>query len=149
MGLVYSLFVGLPIGLGVGCCLGPCASRSCDTSSLERKCCSVSNKVLFPSLLAIGIIGLYVPLIVLCAKYDGESVATAMYSGACWSTGGRMPYTNLGLCAGIFTGIGLTGCLWLLIARLRGSAAADQDQAVRFVDVEDGPEATFTNDDEQ
>ncbi len=99
-------------------------------------------------MLADHVIRLYVPLMVLCAKYAGESISTAMYTGACWSEGGPMPYTGLGLFAGLLTGIGLTGCLWLLIARLRGGAEADQDQIERFVDVEDGPETTFTNGDE-
>eukprot|EP00984_Skeletonema_dohrnii_P033237 scaffold29122_cov100-Skeletonema_dohrnii-CCMP3373.AAC.1 len=51
-----------------------------------------------------------------------------------------MPYTGLGFAAGIITGIGLTGCVWLLIALLR-SRAADKDQSLQVVDVEQGSEA--------
>jgi len=53
-----------------------------------------------------------------------------------------MPYTGLGFAAGIITGIGLTGCLWLLIALLRSrSADKHQNQILQVVDVEQGSEA--------
>lgn len=38
-----------------------------------------------------------------------------------------MPYAELGMAAGATTGIGLTGCLWLIIALCR-SPAQDKDQ---------------------
>lgn len=79
-------------------------------------------------------------------------MSTAMTEGSCWSTGGTMPYNGLGLAAGIVTGIGLTGCLWLMIALLR-SRAADKDEVLLAADVEQGldpePEATATDDGEQ
>ena len=66
--------------------------------------------------------------VVLCAKYDGVSLSTAIVGeGSCWSTGGAMPYAELGMAAGATTGIGLTGCLWLIIALCR-SPAQDKDQ---------------------
>lgn len=151
MGLAISIFLALPIGLGVGCCLGPCVTKAFQTSTLERKFCSARN-LLFPSLLVFGVIGLYVPLLILCANYDGVSVATAMTTGSCWSTGGNMPYNGLGVAAGIVTGIGVTGCLWLMIALLR-SRAADKDKVLLAVDVEQGqdpePEPTATDGGEQ
>ena len=38
-----------------------------------------------------------------------------------------MPYAELGMAAGTITGIGLTGCLWLIVALCR-SPAKDKDQ---------------------
>ncbi len=151
MGLAISIFLALPIGACVGCCLGPCATKAFESTPLEKKFCSARN-LLFPSLLVIGVIGLFVPLFVLCAQYDGVSVSTALNSGACWSTGGAMPYGGLGFAAGFITGIGLSGCLWLTIALLR-SRAADKDKMAEAVDVEQGqdpePEVVATDDGEQ
>jgi len=77
-------------------------------------------------------------------------VSTAMTEGSCWSTGGTMPYNGLGFLAGIVTGIGLTGCMWLMIALLR-SRAANKENKLLAVDVEQGPEpvAIVTDDDEK
>lgn len=147
MGLAISIFIALPVGAVVGCCLGPCATKAFEASPLKRQCCSFRT-LLFPSLLAIGVLGLFVPLFVLCARYDGVSVSTALTEGVCWSTStaGQMPYTGLGFAAGIITGIGLTGCVWLLIALLR-SRAADKDQSLQVVDVEQGSEAIVNDSD--
>mmetsp|Transcript_31239 Transcript_31239/g.40405 ORF Transcript_31239/g.40405 Transcript_31239/m.40405 type:complete len:160 (-) Transcript_31239:260-739(-) len=144
MGLGISIFIALPVGAVVGCCLGPCATKAFEASPLKRQCCSFRT-LLFPSLLAIGVLGLFVPLFVLCARYDGVSVSTALTEGACWSTGVQA-YTGLGFAAGIITGIGLTGCVWLLIALLR-SRAADKDQSLQVVDVEQGSEAIVNDSD--
>lgn len=143
MGLAISIFIALPVGAVVGCCLGPCATKAFEASPLKRQCCSFRT-LLFPSLLAIGVLGLFVPLFVLCARYDGVSVSTALTEGACWSK--QAPYTGLGFAAGIITGIGLTGCVWLLIALLR-SRAADKDQSLQVVDVEQGSEAIVNDSD--
>lgn len=136
MGLAISIFIALPIGACVGCCLGPCATNAFAATPLERRCCAFRT-LLFPCLLAIGVLCLYVPLFVLCAKYDGVSVSTAMTEGACWSTGGAAPYSGLGAAAGVVTGIGLTGCAWLLFALLRGGRKS-QGHDLQVVDVERG-----------
>eukprot|EP00986_Skeletonema_menzelii_P009395 scaffold4266_cov139-Skeletonema_menzelii.AAC.19 len=151
MGLAISLMT-LPIGACVGCTMGPCITKAFNTTpSFERKCCSI-RILLFPSLLIIGLIGFYIPLFLLCAKYDGVSVSTAMTEGSCWSTGGAMPYTGLGFAAGTTVGIGVTGCLWLIVALCRSPAEEkDQIQILRSVavdvpvDVEQGSEAIVTD----
>ena len=61
-----------------------------------------------------------------------------------------MPYTGLGFAAGTTTGIGVTGCLWLIVALCRSPAEEkDQIQILRSVavgvDVEQGSEAIVTD----
>ncbi|KAL7499669.1 hypothetical protein ACHAWT_007296 [Skeletonema menzelii] len=125
MGLGISV-MALPIGACVGCTVGPIVTKAFNTPSLERKCCSF-RVLLFPFILIVGAI-IYVSLFLLCAKYDGVSVSTAITGeGSCWSTGGAMPYAELGMAAGTITGIGLTGCLWLIVALCR-SPAKEKDQ---------------------
>ena len=128
MGLAISIFLALPIGAGVGCCLGPFVTNAFASTPapVEKQWYSLRT-LLFPGLLAIGLLCLYVPLFVLCARYDGVSVSTAATEGSCWSTGGTMPYNGLGVAAGLVTGTGATGCFWLIFALLRSGKKARND----------------------
>eukprot|EP00566_Odontella_aurita_P022906 CAMPEP_0113557338 /NCGR_PEP_ID=MMETSP0015_2-20120614/17737_1 /TAXON_ID=2838 /ORGANISM="Odontella" /LENGTH=128 /DNA_ID=CAMNT_0000458755 /DNA_START=131 /DNA_END=517 /DNA_ORIENTATION=+ /assembly_acc=CAM_ASM_000160 len=68
---------------------------------------------IFPSLLVVGLLGMFLPLTILCARYDGTSVWESLQRGECWSTGGDLSYYRLGVAAGIFIGTGLTGTFLL------------------------------------
>lgn len=110
MGLAMSMLC-LPVGSLIGCCAGLCVH----VSSYHSKWTMIA----FPSMLLFGLLGLFLPLVILCSKYDETPMSQSLTEGECWSEGGRMPYSGLGVAAGIFIGIGLTGTLWSLCGCLR------------------------------
>jgi len=61
----------------------------------------------------IGLLGMFLPLSLVCAKADGVPWSSLEWwsKGECWSTGGSMPGTTLGVFAGIFCGVGAGGLL--------------------------------------
>ena len=80
-------------------------------------------------ILCFGFFGLYVPLMIICARAD---------DGDCWSTGGDMPGANIGMLAGIFIGVGFAGLVVTLLRKIKEYRTVGGD-----VENQDKPNVSF------
>ncbi|KAL9190006.1 hypothetical protein ACHAXT_009681 [Thalassiosira profunda] len=112
MGLCCCTMISCPVGLCAG-------SAAAVTLGNERTALHPEGRsrrgllVLFGGLLLAGLLFLYLPLTIMCARADKAPWVPYKGSGHCWSEGTGTG-ADLGLAAGAVMGTGLSGLLCVL-----------------------------------
>jgi hypothetical protein len=124
MGMCMCTMLGCPIGLAVGsgatCCAAPLVQQV--PRIVLRNGVEVTELLFFAAFFLATFVCFYLPLTILCARATRAANSSSRNDssnswelfpsdGECWSEGGSMPYTDLGLWTGFIMGFALLGLI--------------------------------------